>query len=227
MAKPRTIHEIVDQAANEDALYHIGMKQGFQESAALEMAKEWKGYFNVDKVASDGTGMNAWVESYAKQRPHVMIHQATDYDSMAMQMTAFLGDAGKRSLTDLGKVRNHLGSDEALAAAAGVFGISNPYNLREVGVAPANIGKLIDSDKALREATELEARAAALRKAADLAAPRTNGSDGASNPWSAKGWSLQKQGSLVKAIGAEKAARIASAMGCVLGSVRANPAYNK
>jgi len=45
------------------------------------------------------------------------------------------------------------------------------------------------------------------------------------NPWSAKGWSLTKQGELVK-LGVEKAAQIAKAAGCQIGSTRPNPNFN-
>ena len=223
-----SIDSLVTKYANVEALYHKAEGRGWQPSAVEEFSKEWAEQFDSSqRHRSTGQSMEAFIETYERERPHVMVHQATDYDSMALQMTAFLGDAGKRSLTELGKLRNHLGSDEALASAAWVFGISNPYDLKQRGVAPANASKMIDAKKASAEADQLEARAAALRKAADLAAPKANGGDRASNPWSAAGWSLTKQGSLVKAVGAEKAARIAASVGCVLGSVRANPAYNK
>jgi hypothetical protein len=150
-------------------------------------------------------------------------------DSMALQFTAFLGDAGVRSLTSLGKLQNHLGGNvEALKAAAATFGISNPFDLKERGVAPANIGKMVDAKKATAEADALEARAKALRAAAEFAAPtKKNDSDGASNPWSAKGWSLARQGSLAKSMPIERVAAIARAAGCVIGSTHPNPAYNK
>lgn len=46
------------------------------------------------------------------------------------------------------------------------------------------------------------------------------------NPWSAAGWSLARQGQIVKTLGVEKAASIAKAVGCKLGSTKPNPAFN-
>lgn len=46
------------------------------------------------------------------------------------------------------------------------------------------------------------------------------------NPFSAAGWNITKQGQLVKALGVEKATEIAAAAGCKLGSTRPNPHYN-
>jgi hypothetical protein len=48
----------------------------------------------------------------------------------------------------------------------------------------------------------------------------------ASNPWSAAGWNATEQSRLVKRIGETKAAAIADAAGCKLGSTKPNPAYN-
>lgn len=47
------------------------------------------------------------------------------------------------------------------------------------------------------------------------------------NPFSAAGWSLTKQGALVRAIGAEKAAGIAAAVGAKLGDLRPNKNFIK
>jgi hypothetical protein len=48
-----------------------------------------------------------------------------------------------------------------------------------------------------------------------------------SNPWLAKNWSLKKQGECFTAMGPEKCAQIAKAAGCVIGSTKPNPAFNK
>jgi len=44
--------------------------------------------------------------------------------------------------------------------------------------------------------------------------------DHASNPWSKAGWSLKGQGNCVKAMGTARAAQIAAAVGCFIGSTR-------
>jgi hypothetical protein len=70
---------------------------------------------------------------------------------------------------------------------------------------------------------------AATVKADDGTNNNTNGGvkkPSATNPWSAAGFSLRKQGELIKAVGVEKAAQIAAAAGCVLGSTHPNPNYN-
>jgi hypothetical protein len=46
------------------------------------------------------------------------------------------------------------------------------------------------------------------------------------NPFSAAGWNVSRQGQLVKAMGEKKAADIAAAVGCTLGSTKPNPHYN-
>jgi hypothetical protein len=51
--------------------------------------------------------------------------------------------------------------------------------------------------------------------------------DHKSNPWSKQGWSLTKQGECIKVMGLDGAARLAKAVGCVVGSTKPNPAYNK
>jgi hypothetical protein len=48
---------------------------------------------------------------------------------------------------------------------------------------------------------------------------------GATNPFSKESWSLAKQGSLLKAVGPEKCAQIAAAVGCKIGDVRPNPKF--
>ena len=67
--------------------------------------------------------------------------------------------------------------------------------------------------------------AAAIAKIeADLAALKSgkkpNGADHSSNPWRAESWSVTKQGALVKAIGAAKAAEIAKAAGSRIGATK-------
>jgi hypothetical protein len=65
----------------------------------------------------------------------------------------------------------------------------------------------------------------------DKPAAQTNGAGGnrrpeKSNPWSKEGWNVSAQGRLVTAIGEAKAAKIADAAGCKIGSTKPNPAYN-
>jgi hypothetical protein len=45
-----------------------------------------------------------------------------------------------------------------------------------------------------------------------------NGGTGKSNPWSEKGWSVTRQGSVTKALGAAKAAELARAAGSFIGA---------
>ena len=226
-----SIDSLVTKYANVEALYHKAKDRGWKESAVEELSKEHAESFDSSqRHRATGESMEAYIEKYEQQRPHVLMHGATDMDDAALRLTAFLGDAGKRSLTDLGKLQKHLGGDvEALKAAGAEFGIDNVFDLTQRGQMPSGgITKVIDAKKASDEADELEARAASLRKAADLAAPKKqNLSDRASNPWSQAGWNISKQGSLVRAVGAEKAARIAASVGCILGSTKPNPAYNK
>lgn len=60
---------------------------------------------------------------------------------------------------------------------------------------------------------------------------KTTNSDGSrkrpekSNPWSKEGWHLGNQGKLVLSLGEEKAAAIAAAAGCKIGSTKFNPDY--
>jgi hypothetical protein len=227
---PMSISSLVSKYAMIEALHVAASDRDWQPSAVEEFAKMNGELFDdqTRRHRSTGQSIEAFVREYERQRPHVLMHGVTDMDDAAMRLTAFLGDAGKRSLTDLGKLQNHLGGDvEALKAAALDFGITNPFDLKQRGVMPSGgITKVIDAKKANAEADQLEARAAALRKAADLTAPRTNGADHASNPWSAaSGFNLTKQGALIKAIGVEKAARIAASVGCKIGDLRPNPNY--
>ena len=48
---------------------------------------------------------------------------------------------------------------------------------------------------------------------------------GTTNPFSKDGWSLAKQGSLLKAVGPEKSAQIAAAVGAKIGDTRPNPKF--
>lgn len=60
---------------------------------------------------------------------------------------------------------------------------------------------------------------------------KTTNSDGSrkrpekSNPWSKEGWSVTGQGKLILSLGEEKAAAIAQAAGCKIGSTKFNPDY--
>jgi hypothetical protein len=101
----------------------------------------------------------------------------------------------------------------------------------------------LDADIKAREHHSLETQAVFLRGAiaafvaVDLAKyqpepPRgSQNSNGTrkpdkSNPWSAQGWHIGNQGKLIKSIGETKAAQIAEAAGCKIGSTRPNPTYN-
>jgi len=46
------------------------------------------------------------------------------------------------------------------------------------------------------------------------------------NPWSRAGWSLRRQGECIKAMGVGRAAQLAKAAGCVIGSTKPNPDFN-
>jgi hypothetical protein len=48
-----------------------------------------------------------------------------------------------------------------------------------------------------------------------------------SNPWSAAGWSLKRQGELVKSMPLSSVAAIARSAGCVIGSTKPNPLFNR
>jgi hypothetical protein len=48
----------------------------------------------------------------------------------------------------------------------------------------------------------------------------------ANNPWSAAGWNISRQGGCITAMGMEDAAKVARAVGCVIGSTRPNPKFN-
>jgi hypothetical protein len=75
----------------------------------------------------------------------------------------------------------------------------------------------------------LETALAAKREkieATKAAAAAANNKDHSTNPWSRGGWSLRKQGELIRAAGEAKAAQIAAAVGCKIGSTKPNPAYN-
>ena len=77
--------------------------------------------------------------------------------------------------------------------------------------------------------TFCETHGAAPGKVAATAVEHANGGAkkvSASNPWSKAGWSLKKQGELLKAVGEVKAEQIATAAGCKIGSVRPNAAFN-
>jgi hypothetical protein len=53
-----------------------------------------------------------------------------------------------------------------------------------------------------------------------------NRKPGSENPWSAQSWNITEQGRLERRLGKDKAAQIAAAAGCKLGSTRPNPLYN-
>jgi hypothetical protein len=64
------------------------------------------------------------------------------------------------------------------------------------------------------------------KRPSDAPEPTKPQSSLSSNPWSRQNWNVTKQAQLVRSIGAERAAGIAKAMGCVLGSTKPNPNYN-
>jgi hypothetical protein len=49
---------------------------------------------------------------------------------------------------------------------------------------------------------------------------------GGDNPWKAGNWNVTKQAQLVKSLGTKRAAGIAAAAGCRIGSTKPNPAYS-
>jgi hypothetical protein len=65
----------------------------------------------------------------------------------------------------------------------------------------------------------------------DAPKSKTTNSDGSrkrpekTNPWSKEGWNVSAQGKLVLSLGEAKAAEIAQAAGCKIGSTKFNPDY--
>jgi hypothetical protein len=59
-----------------------------------------------------------------------------------------------------------------------------------------------------------------------LPRPDTETADRKPSPWSAKGWSLARQGQFVKDHGIDRAHAEAARWGCKVGSTRPNPAYS-
>jgi hypothetical protein len=53
-----------------------------------------------------------------------------------------------------------------------------------------------------------------------------NGKVASTNPWSAAAWNKTTQGGIVKRLGEVKAAELAKAAGCTLGSTKPNPNFN-
>ena len=54
----------------------------------------------------------------------------------------------------------------------------------------------------------------------DVVESATKDVKGKNNPWSAEGWSIQKQGAVAKSLGIEKAAQIAKAAGSFVGATK-------
>ena len=49
--------------------------------------------------------------------------------------------------------------------------------------------------------------------------------DHSKNPWHATAWNISKQGSVLRALGTEKAAALARSVGCTIGATRPNPNF--
>jgi hypothetical protein len=60
----------------------------------------------------------------------------------------------------------------------------------------------------------------------EAAPAKVDPADRKNNPWHRGAWNITRQGQIVKAMGPEKAAQIAAAVGCKLGDVRPNPRYS-
>lgn len=110
-----------------------------------------------------------------------------------------------------------------------------------LGLAPSAKLPDLETDIKSRASQSLEAQARFLRRVIDAfeeaevskyrpEAKTVNGSGNRrpdkSNPWSREGWNLTHQSRLVTKLGEAKAAAIAEAAGCKLGSTRPNPSYN-
>ena len=60
----------------------------------------------------------------------------------------------------------------------------------------------------------------------DDASKKKNGAaDHRNNPWHSSNWNISKQGALLRAVGTEKAAAMARAVGSTIGATRPNPNY--
>jgi hypothetical protein len=87
---------------------------------------------------------------------------------------------------------------------------------------PNTLGRFLERFISIMETKEFE-------KYADRVEPVANGGvrkPDQSNPWSQAGWNATAQSRLVTKLGEVKAAAIANAAGCKLGSTRPNPAFN-
>lgn len=106
---------------------------------------------------------------------------------------AFIGAGNKSAAAELVK---QVGMKEATKIAEG-YGKRTPWDTKP-GKAPARA----DDDSTKKKSG--------------------NGHDRASNPFSKEGWSISKQGSLLRAVGVEKCAAIAASVGSRIGATRPN-----
>ena len=175
-----------------------------------------------------GESLEVFARKYADARPHVHIPSAHSVADLGLQVAAYFGiDGNLPTYTARGQLLKSLpGTDEEKAAALAYLDQAYQWDpkTRKAGIPPDDFHKALESAAAIAEADAAEKRAKALRLTANSTKP-TPKADHRTNPWSKENWNVTAQGNCVRALGAEKASRIAAAVGCVLGSTKPSPHY--
>jgi hypothetical protein len=219
-----SIYDISINAANQSALEALAQNREpkWQPEAVDEFWKESAPLFDANKRHKQtGESMESYIKKYEAVRPHIYLPDASTMGDAHLQYAAFGPNptlAGRAAL--LKSLNGDMDSYNFVASSWN----ADPSKLQP-GTPPGNFDSAAAGLKAQERVKQLRAALAEAEEVANATAPKAKPGDHASNPWSKAGFNVTAEGSLVRAIGAEKAARIAASVGCTIGSTKPNPNY--
>jgi hypothetical protein len=181
----------------ETDLHKIALEWGSTEAQALDFAQLHRGEFHMSNGAATHTASGL-------PATHPDVHAL-----VAKKYPHLLPPVFEVSLADRAFLENNF-------AARGQL-------IREIGEGPTR-------ELAKRYGHETLHSRVEGKRPKSLDAPiddkkKPAAGDRAANPFSKQGWSITKQGSLIKAVGVEKAAQIAAAVGAKIGDTKPNPKF--
>jgi hypothetical protein len=187
----------------------VGCHQSALENEALSHSKLFRlNNYGEFRHIETGQTIQEWAKSIPAEKPHwlegYVAPELTAQDEARQIIRAVSDTPNTKTVNALFAYFKHEpGKAEQVLKAAGI-------DLRKV-----NAKGEYQSTRKLELTGEEEI----------TATPKQTDAERKSNPFSVAGWNVTKQGSLIKAVGFEKAAQIAATVGVRIGDSRPNPNY--
>jgi hypothetical protein len=180
-----------------NGLEALGVSQSVIEQETVPQSKQFQNDGKGElRHIETGETIVEWLANLRKTRPHWFPDYVDPETTEADETNALIDEATLRPTpASLSALFRKLGEKKALEIlkASGVV------------IKPDKHGKIAPGKKVT---------------VGDAGKPEVKSEDRRSNPFSKEGWNITKQGSLIRSLGATKAAQIAASVGAKIGQVR-------